>query len=312
MLLLKNKPNVSIIILTYNQEDTVQRTIKSILQQRTDYSYEIIIGEDASIDSTRKVCNDFYQLYPNIIHILPPSINKGVLKNFMDCLEIAQGEYIMCCAGDDWWHNEKKIQIQVDVLKNNPQYALVYSGYIIYNKQTGIYSKKKPHIVNHKNLFMSLLQANFIIAPTVCYRTDILKAINFTKFITQGFIMEDYPILLELSINYKFHCVKDQLVTYSIGNDSLSNKKNIKEKEQFEICVQNIRQFFISEYKKYHLQQYVQDCFYRTLAHNGIKYGIQDYSINNFRMIKYKSWKDWTRILLCKYPLLFKLIRNIS
>ena len=47
---------ISVIIITYNQQDTIGRSIDSVLMQKCHLPYEIIIGEDASTDDTRAIC----------------------------------------------------------------------------------------------------------------------------------------------------------------------------------------------------------------------------------------------------------------
>ncbi len=47
--------DISVIVVTYNQEHTIARTLDSILAQRTAAAYEIVIGDDCSTDGTEAV-----------------------------------------------------------------------------------------------------------------------------------------------------------------------------------------------------------------------------------------------------------------
>lgn len=58
------EPKASILIITYNQEDSIGRAIESVLAQDCPYSYEIVIGDDASTDGTRAICEDYSIRYP--------------------------------------------------------------------------------------------------------------------------------------------------------------------------------------------------------------------------------------------------------
>ena len=62
---------ISVIVTTYNQEDTIGRTLNSILAQKCHLPIEIIIGEDCSTDNTRSVCENYAQRYPHIIRLMP-------------------------------------------------------------------------------------------------------------------------------------------------------------------------------------------------------------------------------------------------
>ena len=51
-----NNPDVSVFIITYNQEKTIAQTIESILMQEGDFTFELVIGEDCGTDNTREIC----------------------------------------------------------------------------------------------------------------------------------------------------------------------------------------------------------------------------------------------------------------
>ena len=57
---------ISVVVCTYNQEDTIARTLDSILMQQCHVPYEIIIGEDCSTDQTRSVCETYANKYPDL------------------------------------------------------------------------------------------------------------------------------------------------------------------------------------------------------------------------------------------------------
>lgn len=121
------RPIVSVIIITYNQEATIARAIDSILAQTGLTDYEIIIGDDASTDGTREICDEYAGLYPHIIRLMPPSANKGLVDNYFDCVESARGKYIADCAGDDYWCNTSKLAVMTKMLDENPDVTAVYS-----------------------------------------------------------------------------------------------------------------------------------------------------------------------------------------
>ena len=53
---------ISVIVCTYNQEDTIGRTLDSILAQKCHLPIEIVIGEDGSTDGTLAVCQQYQKL----------------------------------------------------------------------------------------------------------------------------------------------------------------------------------------------------------------------------------------------------------
>ena len=58
---------VSVCVTTYNHKEYIKQCLDSILMQKTDFSFEIILGEDESNDGTREICQDYAKRYPDII-----------------------------------------------------------------------------------------------------------------------------------------------------------------------------------------------------------------------------------------------------
>ena len=50
---------VSIIVTAFNQVETITKTLNSILLQKCNFPFEIIIGDDCSTDGTRDICIAF-------------------------------------------------------------------------------------------------------------------------------------------------------------------------------------------------------------------------------------------------------------
>lgn len=117
--------DISVIVLTYNQEKSIEDAIKSVLAQQTESQFEIIIGDDCSTDSTDKICRKYATLYPDKIRYVRRPRNLGVVQNYFECFSIAKGKYIADCSGDDCWIDPLKLQRQFDVMENNPDVSLV-------------------------------------------------------------------------------------------------------------------------------------------------------------------------------------------
>lgn len=115
-----DRPLVSISCITYNHEPYIEDTLEGFLIQETNFPFEILIHDDASTDGTPKIIRKYELKYPKIIKPIYRKINqyskgRNVLV-FND--KRAQGEYIAICEGDDYWTEPKKLQIQIDAMKN--------------------------------------------------------------------------------------------------------------------------------------------------------------------------------------------------
>src|SRR5256885_7265379 len=119
---------VSVLVTTYNHERYVAQALDSVLMQKTDFEYEINIGEDCSIDRTRSIALDFQRRNPGKIRLLLPAENLGNGANriFARSFELARGKYIAILDGDDYWTSPVKLQKQVDFLDAHPECALCF------------------------------------------------------------------------------------------------------------------------------------------------------------------------------------------
>lgn len=120
---------VSIFMLTYNQEPFISQAIESIISQKTDFRYQLVIGEDCSTDRTRVICEEFASAQGDKIKLLPSrDKNIGLIKNYMETIRECDGKYIAICDGDDYWIDDCKLQKQVDFLEGNADFSIVYTS----------------------------------------------------------------------------------------------------------------------------------------------------------------------------------------
>ena len=136
-------PVVSVLVQTYQQQDFIRECLDSILMQETTFDFEILIGEDGSMDGTREICVEYTEKYPekirlflhhreNQIKILGESTsNFNAFYNFYS----ARGTYIAFCEGDDLWGDPLKLEKQVAFLKNQPNYVFAYHSFRTINEK---------------------------------------------------------------------------------------------------------------------------------------------------------------------------------
>jgi glycosyltransferase involved in cell wall biosynthesis len=115
-------PKVSVCVITYNHENYIAECLTSIVNQKTAFDFEVIIGEDSSADKTRKICESFQRNY-NAVHLLEAGPNLGSTRNLIRTLASCRGDYIAVCEGDDYWLDPRKLYEQVKILDSNPTLA---------------------------------------------------------------------------------------------------------------------------------------------------------------------------------------------
>jgi len=132
------QPLVSVHMITYNHEKYIAQAIEGVLMQKTNFLFELVIGEDCSTDSTRVICKEYADRYPNIIKLLPDAgKNLGMMENAIRTTMACTGKYIALCEGDDYWTDPYKLQKQVDFLEANPDFVFTFHDAFIPNEKTG-------------------------------------------------------------------------------------------------------------------------------------------------------------------------------
>lgn len=125
-------PLVSVHMITYNHEPYIRQAIEGVMMQKTDFEFELVIGEDCSQDKTREICFEYQKKYPDKVRVLWWHENLRALKhpaggNGQRNRAHCRGDFIAHCEGDDYWIDPLKLQKQVDVMRRYPNVGLCYT-----------------------------------------------------------------------------------------------------------------------------------------------------------------------------------------
>lgn len=237
-LIVKN-PVVSVCIPTYNQEGYIIDTLDSVISQRVNVPFEIIIADDCSSDNTKEVCLGYQKRFPEKIKFISNEKNLGVVKNLFNVLfASSNGRYIAICAGDDIWIDEYKLQKQLKVLEGNGEISIVHTGYNKVNELglviNSISNWKSPLLNIYGKQAISHIVfedfSSFPLASSVMFRAS---AINRSRNNYENLVFdEDAPgeamILFSLAaLDGKFAFIPDIMVNYRYREESLSHYKDI-------------------------------------------------------------------------------------
>lgn len=116
---------LSVMITTYNLVNYVAETLESVLDQKVDFDYEILVGDDGSSDGTIDVVKEYVDRYPDKIslYVMDRDQNKKydridrASRNRVNLINHACGDYLLFLDGDDKYTDEKKLQKQIDALE---------------------------------------------------------------------------------------------------------------------------------------------------------------------------------------------------
>jgi glycosyltransferase involved in cell wall biosynthesis len=198
-----SKCKLSIGIPVFNSEKFLRKCLDSLLSQ-TFSNFEIIISDNASIDLTSKICEE-YKKKDNRIVFFQQKSNIGIVSNFNFVLQHANNEYFMWAAADDIWHPEF-IEKNIISLEKNPDFIgstseikIFYEPWKEENFEKFKKSKKKFELVhpikgNYEEKVKILFNSGKFEWLYAIYRTKYLKK----SMIKRKFLTWELPIILKI------------------------------------------------------------------------------------------------------------------
>ena len=254
---------VSISCITYNHQKYIAEALDGFLMQKTNFKYEIIIGEDCSTDNTKAIIESYRKKYPNKIQLIAYKDNVGATKNQIKTFNISKGKYIAMCDGDDYWTDPLKLQKQVDFMEHNPNYVICchYSRVI---DETGeiVYENPSPVSLefDYEDVLLGKKEETRICTLMVKNSPEIKKlslenwyyqtfgADTFLKLYAMANTKEKIYVLPEVMAVYRLH--KDGV--YSLIDGQVRKSKMIND---FNILINNFS--YSAHYKKELLKIYI-------------------------------------------------------
>lgn len=249
---------VSIICLTYNQSKYIRDCLEGFVRQKTNFRFEAIVHDDASMDETPSVIRDYAQKFPDIIKPIIEEENQyskhdGSLQRIIN--NELRGKYVALCEGDDYWIDPLKLQKQVDFLENNPEYGMCYTDFDIKNEVTGIYEhslfkNEKSRYPSNYNLGEWIIKAGYV-APM----TWVLKRELWLNLPIIGSPDGTYVRFASYLHDTHVYCLPDVTAVYRILGESASHTSNLKQdyirfKSMFKTKIQLADLYLVGEEKQ--------------------------------------------------------------
>lgn len=179
-----NEIMVTVSMAAYNHKKFIKQAIESVLMQKVNFKYEIIITDDASTDGTELIIKEYVQRYPNIIRAICRKKNIGGVANGRYRYSHARGNYIAILECDDYWTDEYKLQKQIDFLEVNPEYSLCFTDVYVISDNTRVIPYAKRDISSLKEYLMNGKGPMEIPSATVVFRNvyrENLSLLDYTK-----------------------------------------------------------------------------------------------------------------------------------
>ena len=230
---------LNIILITYNQEVFIKQTVESILNQKTDFLFNIIVADDASTDSTKSIIESYALISEIDFIFLDTTKNLGYTKNYRRAFENCQAPYIAIMEGDDFWSSPFHLQKHIDFLDNHPNYILSFNrhermfvdkGYsdIITWNSTGYYET-----IEAKELALGNKIGNL---SCCCFRN-----IDIDLHIIESDLFADWLLGLYLGLKGKLALLKEVTSTYRVHSNGQWSRMD--QREQYHALLRIISGF---------------------------------------------------------------------
>lgn len=223
----RNRTLISVIIPSYNRANTVGETIESILAQKVDEDIEIVIGDDCSTDNAREVLEQYRQKFPDIIRLFLREENMGLGANWAQCVKDCRGEFICNCDNDDYWHNPKKLQLQLDYMRAHPESNICITNHRTHNRTTGEIKEVKVKL-DHNDIQMQMWNGGGFCNATIMYRAEFMKAhLDLDEFIKRRFTLQDWPAWVILTAYTDIDLLPESTSTFGIETVSITRPDSV-------------------------------------------------------------------------------------
>lgn len=209
---------VSVLMVTYGHELYIEKAISSVLSQKCDFEFELIIANDKSPDNTDSVVKKILKDHPkkDVVNYLSHEQNLGIVRNFIAAANVCRGKYIAICEGDDYWTDDLKLQQQVDFLEKNDDYFLAtHNAFNIYEGSTRPDEEFIKDAVSKNISLTTILKSWIIPTASMLFRASLIKElpkwiINIYSFdftlallcVNNGKVWFDSKVMSVYRINY--------------------------------------------------------------------------------------------------------------
>jgi hypothetical protein len=238
----RNRCTASVIIPVRNRVKTIEYAIRSVLSQKADFPFNLIIIDNHSTDGTTDLISRYAKTDKRIIHIIPERSdlaiggcwNEGI--HHPDC-----GDFAVQLDSDDVYAGDQTLQTVVDAFYKE-QCAMVVGSYRMTNFKL---EEIPPGVIDHRewtpeNGRNNALRINGLGAPRAFY-TPILREITIPN-VSYG---EDYAVGLAISRKYQIGRIYEPVYLCRRWEDNTDADLNISKQNENNTYKDRIRSFEI-------------------------------------------------------------------
>lgn len=277
---------VGVECMTFNQSKYITDALNGFVMQETNFPFVVMVVDDASTDGEQEVIRQFvedqfdlgdtntaYEKETDYAHITYAqhktnkncyfavlylkenhySQNKDKLQYLEEWREYVK--YLALCEGDDYWIHPQKLQMQVKIFENNPNYTLCFHSHKTLHDKTGeikTISQYSSDVKDVPQKDMILGGGGFMATNSMFFP---IKAIQkYPKWATEAPI-GDLPLMLVLMHRGKTYYINQNMSIYRInalGSWTSKNISNFKRQKKHHYAIIKLwKEFNLWTNKKY-------------------------------------------------------------
>jgi glycosyltransferase involved in cell wall biosynthesis len=221
-----NKPLISFLVLSYNQEHYIEEALNSAFSQ-TYEPLEVIISDDFSSDKTFEIIKEMVRVYEGKHRLIlnRNDHNLGLTVHINHVANFFNGVLLICSAGDDISLPERTTKIYNAYLSSNLKAKAIYSDYFILK---GDELFEGNYFIDEKYASMTdILKGSFgFLGAVSCYHRDVFEC--FEPLSNTPF--EDTVLGFRAAILGGIKFIPEKLVKYRRSARCISNKYDLEEK----------------------------------------------------------------------------------
>ena len=217
---MKNGSKVSVLMNCYNSELYIRESVQSLIDQ-TYKDWELIVWDDASIDSTINIIQSFND---NRIKIYKNDAHCGLCLGRIRAQKFLKGEYISILDSDDIYEKDK-LKNQIQAFNIDPNLTLVTSWYSKIN-ENGKELKKIKFSKNLSKIKNELFGDNIFAHSSIMYKRSEAEKVGWYSDKLE--YSQDYDLTIKLLQNNPFCIVENYLVKIRDSASSMTRKLSLQ------------------------------------------------------------------------------------
>lgn len=324
--MINNRIILTVAVPTFNGEMTIGSMLEILLPQCTD-KVEVLISDNCSTDRTPEIIKEFQKKYSFIKYVRNKE-NIGSDRNFLQCMRMALGNYVILISDDDIII-DGAIETILTFLEENPKIAVGYMESVAFKdswngleKCHGYYylpSVKESITTLDKKVFFRACTRLFGFTSSFVYSTERIHSIeNPERFFGTYFLQAYILICCSSSQDAELGIIKGPCIAIGeygqLGNYDVALVEGIYYHRVVDFAVE--KGYDRKLFEKWYIWKFCHLCREWLIKQRAV--GIHQMSIKNMFQASWKYPKAWITLypfillpgIVCKWILKFIRIRQ--